>query len=381
MPTCFSALAACLLSATTATAAIAGEFPDEYFFSGAKRPAKLRALEGKPATEIDVDTWIGDATTLADNHGNVIVLDFWATWCGPCVASIPHNIELVNHYGNQGLTFIGIHDSKSGWDKADAMLKSKGVNYPVAKDTGQTTTAYNLQFWPTYVAIDRTGTIRAAGLRPDKVEDVVKVLLAEAGGNTAASPNQKGEFPTNWYVGGNTRPASLRGSEGKEAPALSTTDLPAWIGTALPTNATEGKVTVLRFVSPNDPHTKAKLNAWQKQATELNPHGVVFLCICDPKANWKQLEQLLGDAPPKALPIARDRAPDGDSPDALPMGRLAAAYGVRLWPTTVIIDRNGTVRAAGLHDDHVHKVVTTLLSEPARDTPGDTSSNTEPRAS
>lgn len=370
MRTCFSALAACLLSATTA---IAGEFPDEYFFSGAKRPAKLRALEGKTASELTVDTWIGDATTLADQQGNVIVLDFWATWCGPCVASIPHNIEMVNNYGNQGLTFIGIHDSKNGWDKADAMIKSKGVNYPVAKDDGgATTTAYNLQFWPTYVAIDRNGTIRAAGLRPDKVEDVVKVLLAEAGGNTAANPSQRGEFPTNWYVGGDTRPASLRGTEGKKAPALSTTDLPAWIGTALPTDATNGKVTVLRFVSPNDPHTKTKLKAWQKQATELHPHGVIFLGICDPNANWKQLEQLLGDAPPKALPIARDHSPapaNGDTKKTLPMGRLAAAYGVRLWPTTVIIDRNGNVRAAGLHDEHVHTVVTTLLSEPAQDSP------------
>lgn len=369
----FAAISAAAIAA--ASLATAGEFPDEYFFSGDKRPAQLRQLEGKPASEIMVDAWIGDETSLNDHRGDVIIIDFWATWCGPCVASIPHNIELVNHYGDQGFTFIGIHDAKNGWDKADALIKSKGVNYPVAKDDGgQTTSAYNLQFWPTYVAIDRTGTIRAAGLRPDKVEDVVKVLIAETSGKPTTA--KAGEFPDDWYVGGKKRPASLRQREGKKAPALRTDKLPTWIGTALPDHATNGKVTVLRFMTPSDPHTKTKLATWHSQATALAPHGVTFLGICDPKANWSQLEQLTGDTPPAAMPIARDRPPE---PDALPMGQLAAAYGVRLWPTTIIIDRNGTVRAAGLRDEHVHTVVTTLLSEPAADTTGPNTA--KPRAS
>jgi thiol-disulfide isomerase/thioredoxin len=354
------ALAILVVTATST----AGEFPDDYFFSGAKRPAQLRALEGKPASEIVVDTWIGDTTSIADHQGDVIILDFWATWCGPCVASIPHNIELVNRYGDQGFTFIGIHDSKSGWDRADAMVKSKGVNYPVAKDSdGQTTSAYNLQFWPTYIAIDRTGTIRAAGLRPDKVEDVVKVLIAEDGGNTRTA--KAGEFPDTWYVGGDKRPSSLRTLEGAPAPPLATNTLETWVGTALPEHATQGKVTVLRFIAPNDLRTKANFATWQKQATKLGPHGVTFLGICDPKAKWADLESIATPHATNAMPIALDRAPAND---ALPMGERAAAYGVRLWPTTIIIDRNGTVRAAGLRDEHVQDVITTLLSEPTRDT-------------
>lgn len=355
-------------AAMLATAASAGEFPDEYFFSGAQRPAQLRALEGKPAAELDVDTWIGDATTLAQHHGDVIVLDFWATWCGPCVASIPKNIKLVNDYTDKGLTFIGIHDAKNGWDRADAMIRDKGVNYPVAKDNGgKTTGAYNLQFWPTYVAIDRTGTIRAAGLRPDKVEDVVKALLAEPGGKPTAA---KGEFPTAWYVGGAKRPPSLRTIEGKRAPALKTDEQTRWIGAALPPDATDGKIVILRFLSPTDKRTAASLKAWHTQARELAPHGVLTIGICDPKADWERLRTLAVDTPGGAMPIALDRLPEpaADGPPPLPMGALAGACGVRLWPTSVIIDRNGTVRAAGLDDQHVKTVVTTLLAEPATTT-------------
>ena len=60
------------------------------------------------------------------------------------------------------------------------MVKDRNINYPVARDAGGASTkAYNLSFWPTYVVVDRKGVVRAAGLRPDKVSDVVKVLLAE----------------------------------------------------------------------------------------------------------------------------------------------------------------------------------------------------------
>jgi thiol-disulfide isomerase/thioredoxin len=359
MRTCFSALAACLLSATIAHA---GEFPDAYYFSGDKRPAKLRALEGKPASELKVDTWIGDATTIADNRGDVIIIDFWATWCGPCVASIPKNIKLVNTYGDKGLTFIGIHDANNGWDKAEAMIKSKGVNYPVAKDDGgQTTKAYKLQFWPTYIAIDRTGTIRAAGLRPGNVEDVVKLLLAEAGGGqtTADAP---GEFPAEWFIGATARTPSMRTLEGKKAPPLPIADVQSWIGTKPSPDAMRGHVTVLRFLSPTDRGTPRHLATWRKQAHTLSKQGVVFLGVCDPLAKWADMQQLAGDTKETALPIALDLQP---KKDALPMGTIAASYGIRMWPTSIIIDRNGTIRAAGLHDKHIDAVVTKLLAEPA----------------
>ena len=86
------------------------DFPDDHFFSGADRPAGLKSLEGKPAPKLTLDAWIGDETSLEDLRGKVVVVDFWATWCGPCMAAIPKNVALVEKLGSEGLAFIGVHD-------------------------------------------------------------------------------------------------------------------------------------------------------------------------------------------------------------------------------------------------------------------------------
>jgi thiol-disulfide isomerase/thioredoxin len=160
-------------------------FPDDWFFYGEKRPDKLRAMEGKPAPKITAETWVGDEVDIAKLKGKVVIVDFWGTWCPPCRKAIPKNVQMVKEYGETDMVFVAVHDARRGWDKAPAMITDTGINYPVALDkkaedgSGISTKAFGVSFWPTYIAIDRSGTIRAVGLRPDKVEDVVKILLAE----------------------------------------------------------------------------------------------------------------------------------------------------------------------------------------------------------
>src|SRR5215510_2907247 len=127
----------------------AGPFPDEWFFDAAQRPAPLKAIEGKPAAPLAIDSWIGNEVSIKGSAGKVVVVDFWATWCGPCMAAIPHNIELVKAYGDQGLVFVGVHDSANGWSSAGQVVKDKGINYPVGVDKtgGPSVKDYAVQFW------------------------------------------------------------------------------------------------------------------------------------------------------------------------------------------------------------------------------------------
>ncbi len=166
-------------------------FPDSWFFYGEKRPATLRAMEGTAAPELSVDAWIGDEVELDwdELRGRVVIVDFWATWCGPCRRAIPKNVEMVEQYRDEGLVFLGLHAADNGWAAAEDMVRDTKINYPVARDAERRSQrAWNVRFWPTYFAIDKHGRVRAAGLLPSRVDDVVKVLLAEEGPAPGPAP-------------------------------------------------------------------------------------------------------------------------------------------------------------------------------------------------
>ncbi|MDY7108033.1 MAG: TlpA disulfide reductase family protein [Planctomycetota bacterium] len=158
-------------------------FPDNWFFAdrttGGRR-AIPQSLEGKPMPRLQVRQWVGEPANLDDLRGKVVVVDFWATWCGPCVRSIPHNVQLVEKYGDEDFLFIGVHDSRRGFDKAPALAERAGINYPIGvDDAGVSKRAWKVSFWPTYAVVDRNGIVRAAGLMPRYIEPVVEALLAE----------------------------------------------------------------------------------------------------------------------------------------------------------------------------------------------------------
>ncbi|MFO0834577.1 MAG: redoxin family protein [Phycisphaerales bacterium] len=335
-------------------------FPDAWFFDGPNRPAPLKSLEGKPAKEIEIETWIGDPVSLSKLRGKVVIVDFWATWCGPCMAAVPENVELVEKYKEKGLAFVGVHDASSGWDSAPQVVKDKKINYPVGKDksgakTGVSTEAYQLQFWPTYVAIDRKGIVRAAGLMPQHVEDVVKVLLAEEGPSEAEVA--KG-FGPEVFAGGAKRPESLRAMEGKPAPALTGE---TWLGTRAGEALPKGEVGVVYFANPGLPMTLEHLKQIAALEAEFGARGVHFVGVCAEGDAWKGLEPAV-KAAKVAMSFVQDAARK-DAKEGEATGVNASAWGVKFAPALVVVDRAGNVRAAGVKAEKLKGVVESLLGE------------------
>jgi thiol-disulfide isomerase/thioredoxin len=160
----------------------AGEFPDDWTWD-TDEPGARKAhaeLEGKPMPKLEVSDWANGEVKPDDLKGKVIIVDFYATWCGPCMAAIPHNNELLKKYKDQGLAIVGVCTSSEGQDQMEKTVKDRGIEYPTAKDPGEKSSkAYAVQYYPTYVLIDRKGIVRAIGLQPDHVETVVQKLLAE----------------------------------------------------------------------------------------------------------------------------------------------------------------------------------------------------------
>jgi thiol-disulfide isomerase/thioredoxin len=165
-------------------AACGGEFPDTWTWDkDAQARGRHAVLEGKPMPKLDLAGWVNGEVKSEQMKGKVVVVDFYATWCGPCMAAIPHNNELLKKYKDKGLILVGVCTSSRGQEKMEQTATTRGIAYPTARDPQLAAQkAWQVHYYPTYAIVDRKGIVRIIGLRPDYVEQVVKKLLAEAPG-------------------------------------------------------------------------------------------------------------------------------------------------------------------------------------------------------
>ncbi len=132
--------------------------------------------------------WINGQVKPEDMRGKVVIVDFYATWCGPCMAAIPHNNQLLKKYRSKGLVIVGVCTSSRGQDKMEQTVKDRGIQYPTARDPQlKSQKAWAVHYYPTYAVVDRKGIVRTIGLQPEHVEAVVTKLLAEAPGQLTSN--------------------------------------------------------------------------------------------------------------------------------------------------------------------------------------------------
>lgn len=150
------------------------------FEGNEKQRERLEALQGSTdLPKLKLSDWENSQPySLEDLKGKIVVLDFWATWCGPCIASIPKNNAIAEKYKDD-VVIIGIC-AKKGSEKMQAVVSDKGIQYPVAIDVDdQTNDAYDANGYPDYYIINKSGKLVVADCKNSKVEDVIKRLLAE----------------------------------------------------------------------------------------------------------------------------------------------------------------------------------------------------------
>lgn len=123
----------------------------------------------------------GETVRLSSFEDKVIILNFWATWCGPCRKEIPGFVELYKKYNKEGLEIIGVSVDQNGWQAVNPFVESYKINYPILMFNRQVIMDYGgIQAIPTTFIINRKGEIveRIVGLRPDSyfVEKIEQLL-------------------------------------------------------------------------------------------------------------------------------------------------------------------------------------------------------------
>ena len=123
-------------------------------------PTVKPASERKEVPDFSLKDADGRSVRPSDYKGKVVLLNFWATWCGPCKIEIPWFIEFETKYKDQGFAVLGVSMDEDGWDAVRPFLADLGVNYRTLLGTDMVAQQFGgVEALPTSFVIDRQGKI------------------------------------------------------------------------------------------------------------------------------------------------------------------------------------------------------------------------------
>ncbi len=175
------------MSVTRLIAALSTALALGYVSVGCNSTTSVKAAQVKPdkdrkeAPDFALKDADGKLVRLSDYRGKVVVLDFWATWCGPCKIEIPWFMEIERKNKDRGLEVLGVAMDDEGWEAVKPFAQKLGINYRLIMGNDQVAQMYGgVDALPTTFLIDRTGKIASVhvGLAGKKdFEDGVDALL------------------------------------------------------------------------------------------------------------------------------------------------------------------------------------------------------------
>ncbi len=134
-----------------------------------------------PLPEFGLDGLDGNPVSSSDLEGKVVLVNFWATWCGPCKIEMPWFVEFQRAYKDQGFTVVAISLDEDGWQPVREFAEEFSFNFPVALGNDELASAFD-GVWalPTTFIVDRSGNMlyRHTGLVSKSVyEEQIEALL------------------------------------------------------------------------------------------------------------------------------------------------------------------------------------------------------------
>jgi thiol-disulfide isomerase/thioredoxin len=159
--------------------------------AGTSGTAARAAMVGKEAPEIQAGYWLNtEALSLQGLRGKIVVVEFWATWCPPCRASIPHLVEMNHKFASQGVVFIGLTDEDRR--TVEPFAREMKMDYAVGGGS-KTSGVYGVRGIPRAFIVDPSGTVVWEDHPMAGLEEALEDQLKKTPPSKMAPPEQAAE--------------------------------------------------------------------------------------------------------------------------------------------------------------------------------------------